>query len=303
MERDRIIAGPPRPVSSVTVAELLDVWLAGKQGLSPEGVRACELAKRRVAARWGSVLVGDVQRHAVAEWVATLEARAPDGSMRPASASTKAKTIQALSGALRVGVDWGLIERDPTVGVRAGRVQRRPVVALTVDELGALAGAAGGRDAAAVWLLGTTGPRIGEAARLDVGDVDAGRGRLLVRRSKTGRAREVPIPASVVGMLDLDRARGEPLLLSPRGARLLPNNWARRVLAPAAEAIGRPDVTPHVLRHTAASLAIRAGADAKAVQRMLGHASAAMTLDTYAHLFDAALDDVAVRVEALISGD
>ena len=47
-----------------------------------------------------------------------------------------------------------------------------------------------------------------------------------------------------------------------------------------------PRVTPHDLRHTAASLAISAGANVKAVQRMLGHASAAMTLDTYADLFD-----------------
>ena len=54
-----------------------------------------------------------------------------------------------------------------------------------------------------------------------------------------------------------------------------------------------PKVSPHDLRHTAASLAISAGANVKAVQRMLGHASAAMTLDTYADLFDDDLDLVA----------
>lgn len=52
-------------------------------------------------------------------------------------------------------------------------------------------------------------------------------------------------------------------------------------------------LTLHDLRHTAASLAISAGANVKAVQRMLGHASAAMTLDTYADLFDDDLDAVA----------
>jgi hypothetical protein len=50
--------------------------------------------------------------------------------------------------------------------------------------------------------------------------------------------------------------------------------------------------TPHDLRHTAASLAISAGANVKAVQNMLGHASAAMTLDVYADLFDDDLDAV-----------
>ena len=67
----------------------------------------------------------------------------------------------------------------------------------------------------------------------------------------------------------------------------------------AARAIGEPGLTPHELRHTAASLAIKAGANVKAVQRMLGHASAAMTLDRYADLFDDDLDDVADRLDAL----
>ncbi|WP_375386693.1 tyrosine-type recombinase/integrase [uncultured Microbacterium sp.] len=50
------------------------------------------------------------------------------------------------------------------------------------------------------------------------------------------------------------------------------------------------------LRHTAASLAISSGANVKPVQRMLGHASAAMTLDTYADLFEDDLDEVATRL-------
>lgn len=58
-----------------------------------------------------------------------------------------------------------------------------------------------------------------------------------------------------------------------------------------------PAVTPHDLRHTAASLAISAGADVKAVQRMLGHASAAMTVGVYAELFDD-LEAVAVAMSA-----
>ena len=58
----------------------------------------------------------------------------------------------------------------------------------------------------------------------------------------------------------------------------------------------------HDLRHTAASLAIASGADVKAVQRMLGHASAAMTLDVYAALWDKGLDDVAARMDSQLAG-
>ena len=59
---------------------------------------------------------------------------------------------------------------------------------------------------------------------------------------------------------------------------------------------------PHELRHTAASLAISSGANVKAVQSMLGHASAAMTLDRYSHLFDDVLETVADRLDEAVSG-
>jgi integrase len=65
--------------------------------------------------------------------------------------------------------------------------------------------------------------------------------------------------------------------------------WWERAL----DSAGVEWMTPHDLRHTAASLAISAGANVKAVQRMLGHASAAMTLDVYADLFDEDLGHVA----------
>jgi integrase len=63
----------------------------------------------------------------------------------------------------------------------------------------------------------------------------------------------------------------------------------------AVTAAGLADrgITPHKLRHTAASLAIAAGADVKVVQLMLGHKSAAMTLDVYGHLWPDRLDEVA----------
>jgi integrase len=72
------------------------------------------------------------------------------------------------------------------------------------------------------------------------------------------------------------------------------HNNTRGWFAGAVARSGVPRLTPHDLRHTAASLAISAGANVKAVQRMLGHASAAMTLDTYADLFDEDLDAVAI---------
>jgi integrase len=70
----------------------------------------------------------------------------------------------------------------------------------------------------------------------------------------------------------------------------------RAVFDRVAAKIGLQGLTPHHLRHTCASLAVQAGANVKAVQRLLGHASAVMTLDTYADLFD---DDLVAVADAL----
>jgi integrase len=88
---------------------------------------------------------------------------------------------------------------------------------------------------------------------------------------------------------------------SEEGGYLRPGNaasgWFARAVkrAQTADATFRR-VTPHDLRHTAASLAISAGANVKVVQRMLGHKSAKVTLDTYAALFPDDLDNVVVAL-------
>ena len=89
------------------------------------------------------------------------------------------------------------------------------------------------------------------------------------------------------------------LFTSPNGGPLRLNNWRRDVFNPSCARAGLVGVTPHDLRHTAASLAISAGANVKAVQLMLGHASAAMTLDVYAGLFGDDLDAVADGLDRL----
>ncbi|MGW3122759.1 tyrosine-type recombinase/integrase [Streptomyces sp. NPDC001107] len=67
--------------------------------------------------------------------------------------------------------------------------------------------------------------------------------------------------------------------------------------SPGAKAgLGHLKVTPHKLRHTAASLAIAGGADVNVVQTMLGHKSATLTLDTYGHLFPDRLDEVSKKM-------
>ncbi len=90
-----------------------------------------------------------------------------------------------------------------------------------------------------------------------------------------------------------------------RGDVLRVSNYRKRVFVPAVASLSEvrrvvPSITPHDLRHTAVSLAVSAGANVKAVQRMLGHAKASMTLDVYADLFEDDLDSVADSLDAAI---
>ncbi len=90
------------------------------------------------------------------------------------------------------------------------------------------------------------------------------------------------------------RPGSQPVFFGMRTKTYLRNHAFRKGwFDPGATEVGLDGITPHELRHTAASLAVSAGAHVKSVQRMLGHASAAMTLDTYADLFDDDLDNVA----------
>lgn len=175
---------------------------------------------------------------------------------------------------------------------------------------------------ALILLLAYTGMRWGEAAALRVGRIDLANRRIRVASSlyeingvqreglpKTGKRRTVPIPASLVPELEAvidGRSKDHLVFTTRRGQSLRANNWRVREFRPAVKEAGLDieGLTPHKLRHTAASLAIAAGADVKVLQMMLGHASASMTLDIYGHLFPDRLDEVADtlnhrRMEAL----
>jgi integrase len=160
---------------------------------------------------------------------------------------------------------------------------------------------------------GYTGLRFGELAALRVGRVDLMRRRLEVAESvteiqgkavfgtpKTHHRRSVPFPRSLLEPLTelvAGRYPSDLLFTGPGGGVLRVGNFRHRIFDRAASEVGLDGFTPHELRHTAASLAVSAGANVKAVQRLLGHASAAMTLDVYSGLFDDDLDAVADRLD------
>jgi integrase len=125
------------------------------------------------------------------------------------------------------------------------------------------------------------------------------RGRAVVGTPKDHEIRSVPVPAFLVDELAAHlagRAADTLAFPAPGGGFLRNGNFRRNVFDAAVERAGVTGVTPHGLRHTAASLAIQAGATVVVVQRMLGHSSPTVTLNVYAHWFADDLDTVAERL-------
>jgi integrase len=301
-------------LGEVRVGALGPAWLKRQQGhLKPSAFHSIESAWRcHVEPRWGAVRVCDVRFSDVQGWVADLAARRGPTIVR----DSHGVLARILDDAVRDKV----LAANAARGVKLPPRAKRRNVYLTAAQLGRLADESG-RYRALVLLLGTAGLRWGEAAALRVGDVDFLRRRIEVHRNavrvgaqtdvstpKSHRGRTVALAALVVDELAAacaGKERNELIWPSPSGGYLGPpsshDSWLSGAVARCQAADGSfPRITAHALRHTAASLAISAGANVKVVQRMLGHASAAMTLDVYADLFDDDLTAVAVKLDEIV---
>jgi integrase len=228
------------------------------------------------------------------------------------------ETTRLLKTVLNRAVEDELIARSPA------RHVENPTTApegglrvLETTELARLAAAHSERFRALVWLLGTRGLRIGEAAALRVGDLDLMRGTLRVERTmsevrgiliegppKTDAGRRtISLPPSLRDMLAQHLARfsdpkdaaafvftmpgGGPGRKEGEGGSLRAGAYRKRYFARAVRDAGLdPQLSPHDLRDTAATIAFANGATVKEVQRMLGHTKAAVTLDRYTGVLD-----------------
>ena len=292
----------------LTVGALSHEWFDSKVNLKPT-TRAlyASVLDVHIRPRWGDTPLIRVEHGAVQRWVADL-------TSSHTSAGHVRKIHGVLLGILNLAVRDRRLPTNPAAGVTLPRVIERPRRYLTAVQVERLAAAAGpGREA--VLILAYCGLRWSELAALRVGRVDLVKRRLeitqamtevdgvlIVGTPKNHERRAVPIPQSLIDDLKpllAGRSRDDLVFTTPLGTPLRNRNARRSWFNDAAISIGEPGLVPHELRHTAASLAVSAGANVKAVQRMLGHASAAMTLDRYADLFDSDLDAVADRLDTL----
>lgn len=296
-------------LSQVTIDDLAPTWLASKQGLKPTSRRSYDqLYRVHVKTRWGHYALSAVTYAEVVTWVGELSAQ----SLSP---SRTRQALLVLKQILDLAVLDGRLGRNVAVNVKGPRARKGEQKFLTHSQLAALAEECGRRGPqyhALVLVLGYTGLRWGEARALRVRRVDLPRARLEITDNlpdgtpeaevvapKSHRRRTVPLPrlvAEELAALVADKQPGELVFTSATGRLLDNGNFRRDVLDDAVRSLGLGPFTPHHFRDTAASLAVSAGANVKAVQRMLGHASAAMTLDVYSGLFADDLDRVAEQL-------
>ncbi|MBM4030180.1 MAG: hypothetical protein FJ291_00150 [Planctomycetes bacterium] len=206
-------------------------------------------------------------------------------------------------GALRQVLRWALregrIASNPLEGWRpVGGPQKRDARPLTAFEIGKLL-AASPSDVADVWIVFLeTGLRFGELSSLEWQDIDLEARQLRVRgeTSKSRRTRFVAMTdrvASILGGLRLRLAErpetGDArrfVFVNSKGNRWRGNLWRRFKRCAARAGLPKEGVHLHALRHTFATYAIHEGCDVKTLQDILGHSTAKVTLDWYAHAFE-----------------
>lgn len=292
-----------------------EAWFLTKSHVAPKtraGYRS--IMDTLVLPRWGSVPVKDIDYEAYSQWIGSLSV---DGSQKgkPLSASRITQAHQNVGAILKYAQKTGKVSKNVALEMKRSEDLPQPVEKerryLTHAELLTLAGEMG-RFETLTLLLGYCGLRIGEAAGLRRRHVNledrtittarsvthvTGLGIIDQPQTKGKRIRDIPVPAPIWKRIVAELPEGHNDLLFPRQrGGLLPLEEYRGVFDKACAAAKIEGLTPHGLRHTCASLAIRSGANIKVVQRMLGHKTAAMTLDLYGHLYRDDLDDVAARL-------
>ena len=296
----------------ITFAAFFGEWSA-RQVWVPGTVLAMSLAARSVP--FAAKPMKQVRRSDVETWIKQMNA----AGLAPGTIKTRYVNVRSV---FRAAVKDRVIGSDPTDGVRLPRGRRADVAMSTPtpEEVGRLMAVADERFQPFIALCAFAGLRLGEAAGVQLGDINFLRKSLKVSRQvqringgaidlrapKYSSERVVYLADSLVNVLaEHVAAHGttgkDRSLFAGEGADPPHQNtvgyWWRKSLSDA----GLSGIKLHDLRHFYASGLIAAGCDVVTVQRSLGHAKATTTLNTYAHLWPTAEDRTRNAAESIMS--
>jgi integrase/recombinase XerD len=275
----------------------IDAFLAyalTEEGLAPQSIEAYKRDLDDFAhflTGRGTVGPAQVTRSAVTLYLVALRRR----GRAPATVKRRAAAVRSF---FRYLLRENVLSEDPTLDLAAPKLPKRLPHVLTVEEVERLLAAPdlsspqGLRDRAMLELLYGSGLRVSEVVGLNVGDVDLSV-ELVRCLGKGSKERLVPVGSHAVRAIRAYQQAARPalagrrmtsaLFLNRRGGRLTRQGCWKLLRGHARRAgITRP-LTPHVLRHSFATHLLERGADLRAVQEMLGHATISTT-QTYTHV-------------------
>ncbi len=265
------------------------VHLRVERHASPHTLRAYLADVRQFLAVVGEHRLAAAGPDAVRHWLRTL-----DGAVERSSLARKLAAVRSF---FRFCLRTGRLARDPTDGIATPRVRRSLPAHLSLDDVDRLLRVPRGdrlcglRDRAMLEVLYASGLRVSELVGLDWDRVDAETGSVRVL-GKGRKERVVPTGRPALRALasyraacqaaGLDAGRG-PVFRNCAGGRLTSRSVARLMARYVAASATHTHATPHALRHTFATHLLGAGADLRAIQEMLGHASLSTT-QRYTHV-------------------
>jgi integrase len=297
----------------ITLAEWAKRWQETTTNLRPTTRDLyAYLLRRFLLPTFGKMSLSSIDVLAVRSWLASLEGQG-------VSASTRAKAYRLLSRILGAAVEAGYLLRNPCTVKGAGQERAPEMRFATVAQVAALAEAIGPRYRALVLVAAYGGLRWGELVGLRVRRLDLLHGRVVVAEQVAevnGRfipgppkteagLRTVTLPAAAaVALAEHLTEFAEPgpdglVFPAPEGGYLRRSNFSRRSWRPATRAAGVEGLRFHDLRHSAATLALVAGANTRELMERMGHTSPAVAL-RYQHVMAGRDQAIAAALDELV---
>jgi integrase/recombinase XerC len=266
-------------------------YLDTERNVSPHTLAAYRLDLEQLTAfvareTGGSAGVGDVDHLLLRRYLALLGKRAKKSSV--------GRKLAAIRSFFRFLVRRGVVARNPAELIATPKKESRLPFHLDIDQVTTLVEAPQDddkhalRDRAILEMLYSCGLRVSELTGLAIGDLDLAGGMVRVL-GKGGKERIVPVGSRAIeairGYLQIRSESGvsAPLFLNTRGQRINRRSVARIVDAHVLRIAAFKRISPHILRHTFATHMLEGGADLRAIQELLGHASLSTT-QKYTHV-------------------
>jgi len=209
-------------------------------------------------------------------------------------ARSVARKLSALKSFFKIQRRLGVIRENPAEGVRTPKTKKHLPGFLTYPQVEKVLEIENSRDRAIMEVLYSCGIRASELVGLDADSVDLNRDEIKVK-GKGNKERIIPLGSAAKNALLLyareRKGNSNALFLNYRGSRLTPRSLQRIVRKYLLRVAHTSGTNPHILRHTFATHLLENGADLRAVQELLGHASLS-TVQIYTHLTTKRLKEI-----------